>query len=245
VITSEIAKYIDHTLLTPYATATDIRALCQQAKEHRFAAVCVPPYRVGLAASCLRDCPQVAVCTVIGFPLGFSPTAVKVLEARIAVEQGAAEIDMVMNVGAFKEGSFSYVSREVDEVVKAVHGRVVKVIIETGLLTREEIADASRLLMKTGANFIKTCTGYTEKGATVEDIKLIREIVGDRLRIKASSKIRDYKTALSMISAGADRLGTVQTMKILREEAEALAARARAVETPAAEPSVAERGLRR
>lgn len=215
---SEIAKYIEHTLLTPYATEKDISRFCDEAVQHKFVAVCIPPYWVSFAAKRLASHPQIEVCTPIGFPLGFNAPGIKALEAKAAVEQGATEIDMVINIGALKEKNLDVVSSEIKEVLSAASGRIVKVIIETGHLTKDEIVLASKLVLSSGAHFIKTCTGYTPIGATVENIRLIRDTVGDQLRIKASSKIRDYQTAAALVKAGADRLGVVQSLKILEEE---------------------------
>jgi deoxyribose-phosphate aldolase len=219
---SQIAKYIDHTLLTPIATGSDIRLLCDQAIQFGFAAVCVPPYRVSFAANYLRAGSPVGLCTVVGFPLGYNTTAVKVTETKEMVSLGATEIDLVVNIGAIKEGSWNFVLDEMKKVVQAAADATVKVIIETGHLTSEEIVKVSQLVVESGAHYVKTSTGYTDIGATVENVQLIRSVVGDQCKIKASSKIRDYPTAKALIEAGAHRLGVTAGLKIVAEEKAAL-----------------------
>jgi deoxyribose-phosphate aldolase len=219
---SQIAKYIDHTLLTPTSTGSEIRLLCDQAIQFGFAAVCVPPYRVGFAANYLRAGSPVGLCTVVGFPMGYNSTAVKVAETNEMVSLGATEIDLVVNIGAIKDGSWNFVLDEMKRVVQAAADSIVKIIIETGHLTREEIIHVSQLVIESGAHYVKTSTGYTDTGATVENIKLIRSVVGDQCKIKASSKIRDYPTAKALIEAGAHRLGVTASLKILEGEKAAL-----------------------
>jgi len=198
---------IDHTLLKPEATPADIERLCDEARAQRFAAVCVNPVYVKPAAERLKGS-GVMVATVAGFPLGAVTTATKVEEAEGAVSDGASEIDMVMAVGLFKGGELKAVGEDIAAVVRASDGRVVKVILETSLLTADEIADASRLAADSGAHFVKTSTGFGSRGASIEDIRIMKGAVGDRCRIKASGGIRTRQQAIAMIEAGASRLGT-------------------------------------
>jgi deoxyribose-phosphate aldolase len=214
---SSLAAYIDHTLLRPDASAADIATLCQQARDYGFAAVCVNPCNVALAVRHLAGTP-VKVCTVIGFPLGQNTTATKAFETREALAQGASEFDMVINVAALKASDDACVIRDIAEVVAAADGRVVKVIIETGILTDEQKVRAARLIKQAGAHFVKTCTGFAEGGASVEDMRLLRQTVGPEFGVKASGKVRGYAIAKALIEAGASRLGAVQSVKIVEEE---------------------------
>jgi deoxyribose-phosphate aldolase len=214
---SSLAAYIDHTLLRPDASAADIAILCQQARTYGFASVCVNPCNVALAVRQLMGSP-VKVCTVIGFPLGANATATKVFETREALAHGAAEFDMVINVAALKAGDDDYVLRDIAEVVTAAQGRIVKVILETGLLNEGQKVRAAKLVKKAGAHFVKTCTGFAEGGASVEDMRLLRQAVGPEFGVKASGKVRGYVIAKELIEAGANRLGTVQSVKIMEEE---------------------------
>lgn len=207
---SEIAKYIDHTLLSPTATQSDIEKLCEEAKEFGFAAVCVNPYYVRNAVKLLSSS-KVAVATVIGFPLGQNLTDIKIAEAQRAISEGAEELDMVINIGALKDGHYDYVRDEIKSLVKVARDHVVKVIIECDLLTNEEKVAATRATAEAGAAFVKTSTGFVKdgKGATVEDVQLMRETLGSaKVAIKASAGIRDYAKAKALIDAGATRLGT-------------------------------------
>lgn len=208
--TTALASLIDHTCLKPEATHADIVRLCAEAKTHGFAAVCVNPIWVSLAAQELADRTQTAVCTVVGFPLGATTTEVKVFEARQALENGAREIDMVIAVGRLKEGDLAYVEADIRTVAAAVHQRraICKVIIETALLTDEEKITACRLIQSAGGDFVKTSTGFSSGGATVSDVKLLRQTVGEKLGVKASGGIRDRTTAMQLVAAGATRLGT-------------------------------------
>ncbi|NJE05463.1 deoxyribose-phosphate aldolase [Thermococcus sp. M36] len=212
----DVAKYIDHTNLKPYATREDIIRLCEEAKKYGFYAVCVNPYRVRLAKEVLGDS-GVKVATVIGFPLGATPTEVKVFEAKKALEDGADELDMVINIGALKDGDYEYVKNDIAEVVKVAHerGAKVKVIIETCYLTEEEKVKACELAKEAGADFVKTSTGFGTGGATVEDVKLMRRTVGPEMGVKASGGVRTYEQALAMIEAGATRIGTSSGVKIV------------------------------
>lgn len=214
----EIARYIDHTNLKPYATKEDIIKLCDEAIQYGFYAVCVNPYRVKLAKDYLSGKgADVKVASVIGFPLGATPTEVKVFEAKKALDDGADELDMVINIGALKDGDYEYVKRDIEEVVKVAHekGAKVKVIIETCYLTDEEKVKACELAKEAGADFVKTSTGFGSGGATVEDVRLMRKVVGPEMGVKASGGIRTYEQAVAMIEAGANRIGTSSGVKIV------------------------------
>ena len=203
----DLAKYIDHTILKPEATVEQIRVLCQEAAEHHFAAVCVNPIYVDLAAHLLIGS-GVKVATVIGFPLGATLTEVKVAETTAAIERRADEIDMVINLGAIKSGAWEAVEQDIAAVVAAAKGRAVKVILETCLLTNEEKRLACQVAVKAGAQYVKTSTGFSSGGATVEDILLMKQVVGDQALIKASGGVRNRQQAETMIAAGASRIGT-------------------------------------
>ena len=203
----KLNKYIDHTNLKPAATADDIRALCADARKWNFASVCVNPAYVPLAKECLAGS-DVKVCTVIGFPLGQNTTNVKIAETRQAFADGCDEFDMVINVGKLKDGETAYVQEEIAAVVHAAYGKTVKVIIETGLLTDEEKALATRLACAGGAHFVKTCTGVSVGAATVADIRLMKANITEGVKLKASAGIRCYEDAVALVEAGADRLGT-------------------------------------
>lgn len=209
-------KMIDHTLLKPEATKEMIENLCREAKEFDFKSVCVNPYWVSTAYEELRDS-DVLVCTVVGFPLGATTKETKFFETDFAVQEGADEIDMVINVGALKSKQYNVVLEDIKSVVQAANGRTVKVIIETCLLTDEEKVKACELSKEAGANFVKTSTGFSTAGANVEDVELMRSIVGDALEVKASGGIRDLDTALKMIEAGATRLGVSAGVQIMKE----------------------------
>lgn len=214
----KIAGLIDHTALKPDTTREQIRVLCKEAIEYEFASVCVNPCYVKLCSELLKDY-RIKVCTVIGFPLGATTTAAKVAEADEAVENGATEVDMVINVGAIKSGDFEFVKSDVAAVVQAVKGKaLVKVILETCLLTEDEKVRCCNICKEAGADFVKTSTGFSTGGATVEDIKLMRSIVKPSLGVKASGGIRDYKTAKAMVDAGASRIGASASIAIVSEE---------------------------
>lgn len=210
----KLNKYIDHTNLKPAATKADIEKLCADAREWDFASVCVNPCNIPLAKELLKGS-TVKVCTVIGFPLGQNTTAVKVAETRDAYDMGCEEFDMVINVGKLKDGCQDYVRDEIRAVVEAAQGRLVKVIIETGLLTDEEKAIATRLSCEAGADFVKTCTGVSQGVATVEDVKLMKDNLLGGVKIKASAGIRSYADAQALIEAGAERLGTSAGIAII------------------------------
>jgi deoxyribose-phosphate aldolase len=215
---SAVAAYIDHTLLTPEATAEQIRQLCQEAHEYGFASVCINPVFVPLARGLLKGSP-VKVCTVVGFPLGAAPETFKVYEAQADLESGAAEVDMVINIGAIKGEAYGQVYHEVEAVCIAAHamGGLVKVIIETALLTRREKIIASLICKAAGADFVKTSTGFSSGGATVDDIALIRSVVGPELGVKAAGGVRSYADAIAMIRAGATRLGASAGVTIMKQ----------------------------
>ena len=207
-------KYIDHTNLKPFAQRADIEKLCAEAKEYDFASVCINPCNVALAKELLKGT-DVKVCTVIGFPLGQNTTDIKVAETVKALADGCEEFDMVINVGALKDGDNDYVRDEIAAVVAAAEGNTVKVIIETGLLTDEEKARATRLSCEAGAHFVKTCTGFSAGVATVEDILIMKANVTNGVQIKASAGIKNYETAKALIDAGADRIGASAGKEII------------------------------
>lgn len=215
-MTTNIASKIDHTLLKPEATKEQVEKLCAEAKEYTFASVCVNPTWVKLCAGLLADTP-VKVCTVIGFPLGASTPKTKAFETTDAIENGASEIDMVLNVGALKSKDIDLVKRDIEAVVHAAKGKaIVKVILETCLLTKEEIKLASQLSKEAGANFVKTSTGFSTGGATIEDVSLMREVVGPNLGVKASGGVRSLEDVESMIHAGATRIGASSGVQIMQ-----------------------------
>ncbi|MFQ5956578.1 MAG: deoxyribose-phosphate aldolase [Candidatus Brocadiales bacterium] len=202
-----LAKMIDHTEIRATAERSQIIKLCDEAKEYGFCSVAIPPIYVPLAVERLKDS-SVNVCTIAGFPLGYNHPEVKIMETALAVSEGAQEIDMVMNVAAMKSGDYSLVKRDIEGVVRAARGNVVKVIIEACFLTDEEKIKACEIIVDAGANFVKTSTGLADGGATVEDVRLIRQHVPEAMGVKASGGIRDCKKALAMIEAGATRIGT-------------------------------------
>ncbi|WP_017728408.1 deoxyribose-phosphate aldolase [Halalkalibacterium ligniniphilum] len=214
-----LAKMIDHTLLKADATKEQIEKLCSEAKEHEFASVCINPAWVKLAAELLKEAENVKVCTVIGFPLGATTPEVKAFETRDAIENGATEVDMVINIGALKDKDNELVERDIRAVVEAARGKALtKVIIETSLLTEEEKIRACELAVKAGADFVKTSTGFSTGGATVEDIALMRKVVGPELGVKASGGVRDLEGALAMVDAGATRIGASAGVSIVKGE---------------------------
>lgn len=217
-MTDEIAKFIDHTLLKPEATPAEIEKLCHEAKEYHFAAVCVNPPYVKQCAQLLRDT-GVAVCTVVGFPLGAHTTQVKVFETHQAIADGAREIDMVINIGALKAKQYDVVRDDIRAVCDAAHARgaIVKVIIEAALLTDDEKVRACELAREAGADFVKTSTGFGPGGATVHDVALMARTVGGELGVKASGGIRSYEQAQAMLAAGATRIGASAGVKIVAE----------------------------
>jgi deoxyribose-phosphate aldolase len=213
----DMAKYIDHTLLKPDATREQVVKLCEEARQYSFASVCVNPGFVSLAADALRGS-TVKVCTVVGFPLGATTTVSKAMETRDAVANGADEIDMVINVGALKANNDDLVRRDIEAVVEAAGGRIVKVILETALLNDEEKVRACNLSRAAGADFVKTSTGFGPGGATAHDIALMRQTVGRYMGVKASGGIRDLAVAQEMIAAGATRIGASASVPIVKGE---------------------------
>lgn len=207
-----LAKYIDHTILKVDATKNDIKKLCEEAMEYGFKSVCINACHVKYAKELLKDS-DVLIATVVGFPLGATTTETKAFEAKQAVENGASEIDMVINVGALKDGDYDFVLNDIKTVVDSCKV-TVKVILETCKLTKEEIVMATKLAVKAKAHFVKTSTGFSDGGAKVEDVKLMKENCGS-LEVKASGGVRDKKTALEMIEAGATRIGTSSGIKII------------------------------
>lgn len=212
----DLAKMIDHTLLDPSATRDRVERLCEEAKTYRVHAVCVNPSWVSFAAGSLRGS-GVKVSSTVGFPLGASLTEVKAFEAAAVVRLGASEVDMVINIGALKSQDLAAVREDMEQVVRACKGLPVKVIIETAYLNAQEKVQACKLAQEAGAAFVKTSTGFSPGGATVEDVALMRKTVGDRIGVKASGGIRTLKDALEMIAAGASRIGTSSTVEILKE----------------------------
>ncbi|KRK47927.1 deoxyribose-phosphate aldolase [Secundilactobacillus kimchicus] len=215
----ELAKYIDHTLLKPEATQDQVTQVINEAKQYGFASVCINPYWVRLTAQALAGT-GVNTCTVIGFPLGATSTASKVFEAQQAMKDGANELDMVINIGELKAKHDTAVLTDIQALADAIHaaGQHLKVIIETALLTEEEKVRACELSEKAGADFVKTSTGFSTAGATVEDVKLMRATVGDRLGVKASGGIHTRAEAEAMIAAGASRLGVSASVAIMNEK---------------------------
>lgn len=212
-----IAKYIDHTLLKPDALKKDVKRICEEAIKYEFASVCVNQYHTNYVKELLSDS-KVKVCTVVGFPLGAVDTGIKAFETAKAVKDGADEIDMVINIGALKDRDYDYVLNDIKEVVKAANNNVVKVIIETGLLSDDEKIKACELAVKAGAHFVKTSTGFSKGGATVDDIILMRKTVGEGIGVKASGGIRDYETAIAVIKAGANRIGASSSIAIVENK---------------------------
>ncbi len=212
----ELASYIDHTLLKPEATEEDIRRLVREALEHYFYAVCVHPRFIPLVMEEKGDAP-LKVAAVVGFPLGANASGIKAAEAALAVAQGADEIDMVIPIGAARAGAFEAVYEDVLAVREAVPGARLKVILETGLLSEEAIEGAARAALQAGADCLKTSTGFGPRGASLEDVRLLRAIAGEKAGVKASGGIRDRKTAWAMIEAGATRIGTSSGVQLVRE----------------------------
>lgn len=212
-----LANFIDHTLLKPDAKASEIEKLCGQAIEHGFYSVCVHPYYLPLVKQVLQDS-LVKTCTVIGFPLGLEQSAAKLFEARHCLDLGADELDMLINISALKDRNYDYVEREIQNIAALVKekGKLLKVILETCLLSRDEIQKACQIAESSSADFVKTSTGFSRAGASIEDIRLMKASLGPKMGIKASAGIRDRKTALALIDAGATRLGTSASLALLK-----------------------------
>ncbi len=211
---NKISKYIDHTLLKADSKLEDIKKLCEEAKEYNFCSVCINSSFIKDAKQYLKDS-EVKICTVVGFPLGTSNSQTKAFEAKSAIKDGADEIDMVINIGLLKSKEYTRVKEDIESVYKACDGTILKVIFETALLTKEELKEVSFLCKDIGVDFIKTSTGFSTRGASLEDIKIMKECVKDKVKIKASGGIRDYETAIAMIEAGADRLGVSAGVEIV------------------------------
>jgi len=212
----ELNKYIDHTILKAEATTSEVIKLCEEAKQYKFASVCVNTCFTEIVSEKLKGS-NVKTCVVVGFPLGAMATEAKAFEAKWAVEKGAQEVDMVINVGALKEKNYDYILRDIKNVVKAARPALVKVILETCLLTDEEKVKACELSVEAGADFVKTSTGFSTGGATSEDIALMRKMVGKNIGVKASGGVRTKADALKMIEAGASRIGASASIKIVTE----------------------------
>jgi len=232
-----IAQMIDHSLLKPEVTEEEIKKLCEESRKYGFVSVCVNPVWVSLCLDLLkgssvqgeslpfrpepsgrRQDKSVKICTVSGFPLGTNKSEIKAKEAEIAIKDGADEIDMVANIGALRAGDFKLVEEDIKAVRNAIgNEKILKVIIETAVLTKQEKVKSTEIIIACGADFVKTSTGFGYSGATVEDVKLLKKVVGDKIRIKASGGIRDYNTALELIEAGASRIGTSSGVKIVEQ----------------------------
>lgn len=212
----ELNKYIDHTLLKPEATKEQITKLCEEARQYDFASVCVNTCYVPLAKQLLAGS-DVKVCCVVGFPLGAMDTVSKAFEAKTAVENGAQEVDMVINIGALKDKDYDYVTKDIAAVVEASKPAIVKVIIEACLLTDEEKVEACKCSMNAKVEFVKTSTGFSTHGATPEDVALMKKTVGNVCKVKAAGGVRSYDDAMKMIEAGADRLGCSAGIKVMEE----------------------------
>jgi len=212
-----LASYIDHTILKPETTEAQVRQTCHEAITYNFFSVCVNSSFVPLCKTLLKSS-QTKVCAVIGFPLGAMSTPAKAFETKWAIENGADEIDMVIQIGELKSGNYDYVREDIRQIVEAAQGRTVKVIIETSLLSNDEKIKACELSKEAKAHFVKTSTGFAGGGATVEDVKLMKGVVGDALQVKASGGVRDQATAEAMIAAGASRLGTSSGVQLVKNQ---------------------------
>lgn len=213
--TSDVLKKVDHTLLTQTATWSDIRGILDDAMKYDTASACIPAAYVKQAAEYVQG--KLPICTVIGFPNGYSTTETKVFEAKNAIENGASEVDMVINIGFLKDGRYDEVEEEIRKIHEACDGKILKVIIETCLLTDEEKIKMCELVTKAGAEFIKTSTGFSTAGATFADVKLMKEHVGEGVKVKAAGGISSFDDAEEFIRLGADRLGTSRLVKIMKQ----------------------------
>lgn len=213
---NDIAQLIDHTALRPDTSGIQIEKLCREAREYHFYSVCINSYFIPLAKAFLNNS-DVKICTVVGFPLGANLTRVKEYEAIESVKEGATEIDMVINISALKDKDYQKVKKDILAVVKVAQGLVCKIILETILLNNEEKEIACQIAGEAGAHFVKTSTGFESGGATVEDVRLMRKVVGNHMGVKAAGGIKDYKTALKMIEAGATRIGASKGVEIVKK----------------------------
>lgn len=214
---NNLEKYIDHTNLKADMTKSDLEQLINEAKKYNFCSICINPTWVKEASELLKDS-ETKVCTVIGFPLGANTTNIKVAEAKEAIENGASEIDMVINIGRFKDKEYDYILNEINAIKNAIGDNILKVIVETCLLTKEEKTKVCELVLSSNADFIKTSTGTSTGGATVEDIQLFAKICDGKKQIKAAGGVRSYEDAINMIEAGAHRIGTSGGVKIILGE---------------------------
>lgn len=216
-----IAPYIDHTLLKQTSTLSEIKNLCKEAMEYKFAAVCVPPLYVKKTKDFLGD-PEIKVATVIGFPFGYCAIEAKVAEIVLAIVDGADELDMVVNISAIKNGDWNFIANEINTVMPIVKNKnkILKVIIESGVLTDDEIIKCCDIYGAAGVDYVKTSTGFAEKGASIHAVKLIRAHLADSIKIKASGGIRSYSFAKELINAGANRLGCSASVQIVKESME-------------------------
>jgi len=212
----EIFSYIDHTQLSAVATWADVKKLCDEAITYKTASVCIPPSFVKRASEYVKD--QVAICTVIGFPLGYNTTAVKIFEAKEAVDNGANEVDMVVNLGDVKDKAFDKVTEEIRQIKNAIGDKVLKVIVETCYLTEDEKIALCKCVTESGADFIKTSTGFGSGGANIEDIELFKEHIGSNVKMKASGGVRTKEAIEMFINAGCQRIGTSSAIKALTNE---------------------------
>lgn len=211
---TNICAYVDHTNVKPDATEGDIKKLCEEAVKYGFHSVCVTPYRVKVAREVLGST-QTAIICVVGFPFGFTTTEEKINEAKIAIQDGATEIDMVINIGAVKEEKWDFIKDEIRQIAEAAKPCGLKVIMEVGFLSEDELKRACETARDAGAEFVKTSTGYGLRGTTVKDIEIMKEAVGNECKIKASGGIQDFETAKTMIEAGVDRIGTSHALDII------------------------------
>lgn len=213
----DIAAYIDHTLLKPETTRAQVQKLCEEAMLHHFCAVCVNSSMISVCKEILKGS-HVKIAAVVGFPLGACETSTKAFETTRSLALGATEVDMVLHLGAVKAQDWAYVEKDIKDVVLAANGHIVKVIFETHLLTQEEKQKACEICLHTGAQFVKTATGFSGGGATVDDVLLMKSIVQNKAQVKASGGIRDFETAVKMIQAGATRLGTSSGVAIVQNQ---------------------------
>jgi deoxyribose-phosphate aldolase len=210
-----LAKYFDHTILSPVATKRQVKQICKEALEYGFFSVCVNPVHVKMVKERLAGS-NVKVCSVVGFPLGAATSRIKVQETEVAIDDGADEIDMVINIGALRDNDFKRVESDINAVVTAAKGKIVKVIIETCFLNEDQKIDACKIAKKAGAHFVKTSTGFAGGGATCDDVALMKQTIGDHLKVKASGGIKTLEDALKMIEAGADRIGASAGVAIIK-----------------------------
>ena len=210
-----ISRYIDHSNLKPFATFEDIEILCKEAVKYKFYAVCINPYYVKFAKTLLKGT-DIKVCSVVGFPLGANSPKTKLVEASTAINDGADELDIVWNIGAFKSGDYDFVENELKTIISYTRNVIHKIIVETAYLTKNEKKKALEIVINSGAQFIKTSTGFAPKGAQIEDIRMWKELSRNKIKIKAAGGIRDYKVAVEMIKAGADRIGTSHGVDIVK-----------------------------